>query len=50
MSNNIIRAQKPDWGTTIDEVSLPAHQKKIISRLRETEHVPYRCTRCYKIP
>lgn len=48
MSNNLIKAQKPDYVVHLDEVSVPDYQKKEVSRLRETGHVPYRCTRCYK--
>lgn len=48
MSNNLIKAQKPDWGVHLEEVSVPAYQKKPVSRLREKEHVPYRCTQSYK--
>ena len=49
MSNNLTGAQKPDREIHHDKVSVPACQKKAVSRLRETEHVPYRSTRSYKI-
>lgn len=48
MGNNLIRAQKPDREVHLDKVSVPGYQRKPVSRLRETEHVPYRCTRSYK--
>lgn len=48
MSNNLIKAQKPDCVVHLDEVSVPDYQKKEVSRLRETGHVRYRCTRSYK--
>lgn len=47
MSNNIIRAQKPDREIHHDTVFVPAYHGKVISRLREDGHVPYRCTRCF---
>lgn len=48
MANNLIRAQKPAPEVHLDKVSLPSYQCKSVSRLRETEHVPYRCTQSYK--
>jgi len=48
MSDDLIRAQRPDREVHYDKVSVPACQKKPVSRLRETEHAPYRCTRSYR--
>lgn len=47
MSNDLIRSQRPDKAVHLDEVFVPDHQKNVISRLRETGHVPYRCTKMY---
>lgn len=48
MDNNLIRAQKPDWRDHLEKVSVSAHQKEIISRLRETGHALYHCSRGFK--